>query len=408
MPVSSKSARRRDDEVAALKLGLDLGMMLIDAAEMYWRWPSREVRGRSHRRLPRRDVHRQQGAVAKFLARRHHRRLRAKPQAPRHRAPRPFFLHWPGHYKLKDTLAGFQTLMHEGLIKAWGMSHFDVADMEELAALAGGNAVATNQVLYNLARRGIEADLLRWCRTRHVPIMAYSPVEQGRLTDHTLARVAARHGATAAQVALAWLLEQEDLMVIPKATTHAHERENRAAVDLTLTQDDLAELESAFPPPRGASPLEILLRTPGGFTSVIMASYNFAVECGKRQVRCESRRPHEDAGGLELDALDLSFGRHPVRGGRHHLVETVGGFAEMWPSVGVFVFYVCSAAAVILALRRLELSVAYAIWSGVGTALTAMIDFAYFREPLTLIKLASLTLVVLGVVGSSLASRTVD
>jgi len=168
-------------------------------------------------------------------------------------------LHWPGHYKLKDTLAGFQTLMHEGLIKAWGMSNFDVADMEELAALAGGNAVATNQVLYNLARRGIEADLLPWCRTRHVPIMAYSPVEQGRiLTDHTLARVAARHDATAAQVALAWLLEQEDLIVIPKATSLAHVRENRAAVDLTLTQDDLAELESAFPPPRGASPLEML------------------------------------------------------------------------------------------------------------------------------------------------------
>jgi small multidrug resistance pump len=139
-----------------------------------------------------------------------------------------------------------------------------------------------------------------------------------------------------------------------------------------------------------------------------MASCNFAVECGKRQVCCESRRPHEDAGGLNwMPWIFLSVAI---------LFEVAGitslklsrGFAEMWPSVGVFVFYVCSAAAVILALRRLELSVAYAIWSGVGTALTAMIGFAYFREPLTLIKLASLALVVLGVVGLSLASRTVD
>jgi len=170
-----------------------------------------------------------------------------------------YLLHWPGRYKLKDTLAGFQTLLREGLIKAWGVSNFDVADMEELAALPGGDAVATNQVLYNLARRGIEADLLPWCRARHIPIMAYSPVEQGRiLRDRTLARVAARKSATPAQVALAWLRRQEDLMVIPKATSLAHVRENHAAVDLALTQADLAELASAFPPPRGASPLEML------------------------------------------------------------------------------------------------------------------------------------------------------
>ena len=139
-----------------------------------------------------------------------------------------------------------------------------------------------------------------------------------------------------------------------------------------------------------------------------MASCNFAVECGKRQVRCESRSPHEDAGGLELDALDLSFGRHPVRGGRHHLVETIARLCRD-VAIGRRVRLICLLGApVILALRRLELSVAYAIWSGVGTALTAMIGFAYFREPLTLIKLASLALVVLGVVGLSLASRTVD
>jgi len=254
-----ESARRRDDEVAALKLGLDLGMTLIDTAEMYGDGQAERIVAEAIAGC--RD---EMFIVSKVLPQNS---SRAGTIAACERSLKRlgierldlYLLHWPGHYKLKDTLAGFQTLMHEGLIKAWGMSNFDVADMEELAALAGGNAVATNQVLYNLARRGIEADLLPWCRTRHVPIMAYSPVEQGRiLTDHTLARVAARHDATAAQVALAWLLEQEDLIVIPKATSLAHVRENRAAVDLTLTQDDLAELESAFPPPRGASPLEML------------------------------------------------------------------------------------------------------------------------------------------------------
>src|SRR6476469_5479500 len=146
-----------------------------------------------------------------------------------------------------------------------------------------------------------------------------------------------------------------------------------------------------------------------GLPAVIMASCNFAVECGQRHVRCESRR------GLTRTPAALNW-MPWIFLSVAILFEVAGitsmklsrGFAEMWPSVGVFVFYVCSAAAVILALRRLELSVAYAIWSGVGTALTAMIDFAYFREPLTLIKLASLALVVLGVVGLSLASRTVD
>ena len=170
-----------------------------------------------------------------------------------------YLLHWRGNYKLKDTLAGFQALVKDGLIKAWGVSNFGAGDMDELAALPGGDAVATNQMPYSLARRGIETDPLPWCRARGIPIMAYSPVDQGRiLADRTLASVAGRHGASPAQVALAFVLLHKDMIVIPKATSPTHVRENRAALDLELTKADLAELGKAFPPPRGAPPLEML------------------------------------------------------------------------------------------------------------------------------------------------------
>jgi diketogulonate reductase-like aldo/keto reductase len=131
--------------------------------------------------------------------------------------------------------------------------------MEELIALIGGSACAGNQVLYNLRRRGIEAGLLPWCRERSLPIQAYSPIEQGRLLrDRTLTGVAIRHRATPAQIALAWVLRQSDMMVIPKATTLEHVRENRAALDIALTEQDLAELDRAFPPPKGPRALELL------------------------------------------------------------------------------------------------------------------------------------------------------
>jgi diketogulonate reductase-like aldo/keto reductase len=254
-----ESRRVRDAEIAALKLGIDLGMTLIDTAEMYGdgeaeRIVAEAVAGR------RDEVY----IVSKVLPQN---ASRAGTIAACQRSLKRldtdhidlYLLHWRGRYPLKDTLAGFQTLQRDGLIKAWGVSNFDVGDMEELAALPGGAAVATNQVLYNLARRGVEADLVPWCRERGIPIMAYSPVEQGRiLRDRTLARVAERNDATPAQVALAWLLRQDDMMVIPKATSLDHVRENRAALDLRLGEADLAELARAFPPPRGARPLEVL------------------------------------------------------------------------------------------------------------------------------------------------------
>jgi diketogulonate reductase-like aldo/keto reductase len=254
-----ESPRRRDEEVAALKLGLDLGMTLIDTAELYGdgeaeRIVAEAIAGRGDQVFIVSKVLPQNASRAGIIAacERSLKRLGIERLDLN-------LLHWRGRYPLKETLAGFQMLARDGLIKAWGVSNFDVGDMEELASLPGSDAVATNQVLYNLARRGIEADLLPWCRARAIPVMAYSPVEQGRILHYrTLGNVASRHGATPAQVALAWLLRQEDLMVIPKATSLAHVRENRAALDLTLTQADLAELARAFPPPRGARPLEML------------------------------------------------------------------------------------------------------------------------------------------------------
>jgi diketogulonate reductase-like aldo/keto reductase len=254
-----ESPRLRDAEVAALKLGLDLGMTLIDTAEMYGdgeaeRIVAEAIEGRRDEVFIVSKVLPQNASRAGTIA-------ACERSLKRLDTDRLdlYLLHWRGRYPLKETLAGFQMLVRDGSIRAWGVSNFDVDDMEELAVLPGGDAVATNQVLYNLMRRGIEADLIPWCRARAIPIMAYSPVEQGRiLRDSTLARVAKRHGATPAQVALAWLLRQADMMVIPKATNAAHVRENRAALDLSLSPADLAELDGAFPAPRGARPLEML------------------------------------------------------------------------------------------------------------------------------------------------------
>jgi diketogulonate reductase-like aldo/keto reductase len=251
--------RLREDEIAALKLGLDLGMTLIDTAEMYGNGGAEEVvaeavKGRRQecfivsKVLPENST--RAGTIAaceKSLKRLNTDRIDLS------------LLHWRGGPRLADTLEAFLTLQEKGAIRHWGVSNFDVDDMEELFALAGGTGCASNQVLYNLRRRGIEAGLLPWCRERSVPIMAYSPVEQGRiLRDRVLTAVGLRHRATTAQIALAWVLRKRDMMVIPKATTLEHVRENRAALDIALTERDLAELDRAFPPPKGKRPLELL------------------------------------------------------------------------------------------------------------------------------------------------------
>ena len=170
-----------------------------------------------------------------------------------------YLLHWRGSPPLSETLEAFQALVKTGNILAWGVSNFDLGEMGELAHLPGGDAVATNQVLYNLSRRGIEFDLLPWYRKRGIPVMAYSPIEQGRLLGHAALReVAARHHATPAQIALAWLARQDGVVVIPKAGTRAHVEEDLGALELKLTHDDLATLDGAFPPPKTAQPLDML------------------------------------------------------------------------------------------------------------------------------------------------------
>ena len=251
--------RPREDEIAALRLGLDLGMTLIDTAEMYGNGASETLVGEAI--AGRRD---EVFLVTKVLpgnatasgtvaaCDRSLQRLRTEQIDL-------YLLHWRGRVPLAETLDGFAALLRAGKIRYWGVSNFDVPDLEELRSLPGGRDVETDQVLYNLTRRGIEWRLLFWCRELGIPIMAYSPIEQGRLLRNpVLQRVAARHGATAAQVALAWVLRHADVIAIPRAGNPAHVEENRAALDLRLTEQDLAELDRAFPPPTGPQPLEVI------------------------------------------------------------------------------------------------------------------------------------------------------
>jgi diketogulonate reductase-like aldo/keto reductase len=249
----------RAEEIAALRLGLDLGLTLIDTAEMYGEGLAEKligeaIAGRRNEVFLVSKVYphnaSRQGAVAaceRSLCRLKTDRLDL------------YLLHWRGSIPLEETINAFEALIRAGKIRYWGVSNFDVDDMEELARIPGGSAVATDQVLYNLTRRGVEYDLFPWCRKREIPMMAYSPIEQGRmLKNRGLRIVAERHGAAPAQVALAWLLRHDGVIAIPKAATAKHVRENRGALKLKLTTHDLAELDRAFPPPTERGPLEML------------------------------------------------------------------------------------------------------------------------------------------------------
>jgi diketogulonate reductase-like aldo/keto reductase len=172
-----------------------------------------------------------------------------------------YLLHWQGSIPLEETLEAFTTLRDRGSIRHYGVSNFDRADLEQAASLPGGSGIATNQVLYNLEQRGIEWDLLPWCRERGMPVMAYSPLgsDSRRLRTHAaLKSMAERLAATPSRVALAWLLRQPGVVVIPKASSEAHVRDNHAALQVALSADDLAELDRTFPPPQRATPLAMI------------------------------------------------------------------------------------------------------------------------------------------------------
>jgi diketogulonate reductase-like aldo/keto reductase len=246
-------------EVAALKLGLDLGMSLIDTAEMYGDGGAEAIVGKAV--AGRRD---QVFIVSKVLPQN---ATRQGTVAACERSLRRlstdridlYLLHWRGEVPLTETLAAFAALKQDGKIRHYGVSNFDLADMQELWSLPGGNATATDQVLYNLTRRGIEWDLLPWCRALGLPIMAYSPIEQGRLASHhVLRRLGERRGVTPAQLALASVLQQAGVIAIPKASSPEHVRQNCAALDIALGADELVALDKAFPPPSGPQPLAML------------------------------------------------------------------------------------------------------------------------------------------------------
>lgn len=251
--------RRRAAEVAALRAGLDLGVRLIDTAEMYGEGEAEAVVGEAI--AGRRD---EVFLVSKVYP--HNATRRGAVAACERSLQRLgtdrldlYLLHWRGAVPLAETLEAFAELQRSGKIRHWGVSNLDLADMQELWAAPGGQAVATNQLLYNLVRRGIEADLLPWLRSRGIPVMAYSPIEQGRLlANRKLVRFAADAGVTPAQAALAWLLARDDVIVIPKSAEPARIRENLGALDVRMTPAQLAALERLFPPPDGPRPLEML------------------------------------------------------------------------------------------------------------------------------------------------------
>ncbi|MER9055793.1 aldo/keto reductase [Mesorhizobium sp. M0213] len=254
-----EDTRRRADEANALKLGLDLGMTLIDTAEMYASGGAEQVVAEAI------AGHRDEVfLVSKVLPSNASRAgvKRACENSLRHLATDRidlYLLHWPGSVPLMETVEAFEALKAAGKIRHWGVSNFDTDEMEELVRLPAGGNVQTNQVLYNLSQRGVEFDLAPWSRQRGMPLMAYSPVDQGILARNArLDAIAARHGATPAQIALAWVMAQEGVIAIPKASRAEHIRQNVAALDIELTSEDFAEIDRTFPPPRRKSGLAMI------------------------------------------------------------------------------------------------------------------------------------------------------
>lgn len=243
-------------QIAALRTGMDLGLTLIDTAEMYGEGRSEALVGQAIH--GRRD---EVFLVSKVLPQNASLQgtIAACERSLRHLATDRidlYLLHWRGNHPLAETVEAFERLKREGKIRHWGVSNLDAGEIAELSALPeGGNCVA-NQVMYNLAERGIEWDLLPDAGRREMAVMAYCPLGEGQLIGHAgLEAIGARHGVSGATVALAWLLSRPGVIAIPKSRSAARVRENAAALDLVLSAEDLAELDRHFPPPRGPQPL---------------------------------------------------------------------------------------------------------------------------------------------------------
>ena len=251
----------RAAEHAALRAGLELGMNLIDTAEMYGNGRSEQLVAdvitgqRDHvylvsKVLPENAT--REGAVE--ACEESLKRLKTD-------YIDLYLLHWRGSVPFEETLEAFTLLRERGSIRHYGVSNFDVGDLEEASALEGSTDIATNQVLYNLEHRGVEWALLPWCRERTIPLMAYSPLgsDSRRLRTHpVLKAMAARLGASTSRIALAWLLRQPDVVVIPKASSEAHVRDNHAALELEISEDELEKLDRSFPPPQRPTPLAMI------------------------------------------------------------------------------------------------------------------------------------------------------
>jgi diketogulonate reductase-like aldo/keto reductase len=247
-----------DIELAALRTGIEIGLTLIDTAEMYGDGAAEVLVGQAIEGR-RSEVY----LVSKVLP--GHASLRGTIAACEASLRRlgtdhldMYLLHWRGRFPLAETVEAFEALVRSGLIGCWGVSNFDAPDMAELVAVPGGERVVTDQVLYNLARRGPEYDLIPWCREFGMPLMSYSPVDHGRLLEHAAVRdMATAKGVTTAQLAIAWVLRLPDVCAVAKASTRAHVIENRAALEISFSQAELDQLDLIFPPPFRKLPLEV-------------------------------------------------------------------------------------------------------------------------------------------------------
>jgi len=255
----AETASRRKQEIEALRLGVELGMTLIDTAEMYGEGASEElvaeaIVGERDRLFLVSKVYphnaSRQGVVQ--ACERSLRRLETDRLDL-------YLLHWRGSVPLEETVAGFEELRRSGKIRHWGVSNFDTDDMDELLRVPAGENCAANQVLYNVTRRGPEFDLIPWMTEHRMPLMAYSPIEQGRLPrGGVLQRIGQKYGASPFQIALAWLLQKPDVIAIPKASSPDHVRDNHRALEIRLSPEDLDAIDAEFPPPRRKRPLEMI------------------------------------------------------------------------------------------------------------------------------------------------------